>query len=133
MFTSAQNGYAARKFDAMWQDRYGSRPGFAPPPRMQMPLSEAARLLGVPANYTRDDIIAAFRRAAKRAHPDVGGSAELFRKLVEARDRLLASIGTSAPAPQMPKFAPKGIRMRYTAVKLSGSRRIGHTKRLARA
>ena len=28
-----------------------------------------------------------------------GGSAEMFRQLVIARDRLLASIGTSAPAP----------------------------------
>jgi hypothetical protein len=36
-------------------------------------------------NFTRDDIIAGFHRMAKRAHPDVGGSAELFRKLVEAR------------------------------------------------
>jgi curved DNA-binding protein CbpA len=56
---------------------------------MQMPLAEAAALLGVPTDYTRDDIIAAFRQAVKKAHPDLGGTAEDFRRLVEARDRLL--------------------------------------------
>jgi hypothetical protein len=66
---------------------------------MQIPLAEAMALLGVPADYTRDDVIAAFRREAKNAHPDVGGTAEMFRKLVEARDRLLAALGTKAPAP----------------------------------
>jgi hypothetical protein len=64
-----------------------------------MPLARAMALLGVPANYTRDDVIVGFRRAAKKANPDVGGTAEMFRLLVEARDRLLAGPGTSAPPP----------------------------------
>ena len=37
------------------------------------PLAEAMRLLGVPDNFTREDIIAAFKREVKKAHPDVGG------------------------------------------------------------
>ena len=71
---------------------------------MQMALAEAMTLLKVPANYTTEDIIAAFRREAKKAHPDAGGTAAMFQRLVEARDRLLASLGTSAPAPRPPQF-----------------------------
>jgi hypothetical protein len=106
-----------------------------PPPAMRLPLEEARRLLGVPVNFTRDDIIAAFRREALKAHPDVGGTAEQFRKLVEARDRLLASIGTSEPAPRQPKYAESGTH-RYRPVRLgqirriSGTRQIGHRIRL---
>jgi hypothetical protein len=44
-----------------------------------------------PAPYTHDEVIAAFRHLAKRAHPDHGGTAEVFRRLVEARDGLLAA------------------------------------------
>jgi hypothetical protein len=117
----------------MWQNRYGHAAGGAPPV-MQMPLAEAMALLGVPPDYTRDDIIAAFRRAAKKAHPDMGGTAELFRQLVEARDRLLAALGTSAPAPKMPTYAPKGARVVYRSVRPSSQRRLGPaSRRLARA
>lgn len=52
---------------------------------MQMPLADAIALLGVPINYTKEDVIAAFRREVKRAHPDLGGTAEMFRKLVARR------------------------------------------------
>jgi hypothetical protein len=69
------------------------------------------RLLGVPADYTRADVLAAFRRKAKTAHPDAGGSAEAFQKLVEARDRLLASLGEKAPKP--PAYAPSGVTLVY--------------------
>ena len=55
------------------------------PPVMQMALAEAMTLLKVPANYTTEDIIAAFRREAKKAHPDAGGTAAMFQRLVEAR------------------------------------------------
>lgn len=126
MFVSSQTGYAARRFDAMWQARYGRASGGTVPPAMQMPLAEAMALLGVPADYTAEAIIVAFRRAAKKAHPDAGGTAEMFRKLVEARDRLLASIGTSAPAPKMPSYTPAGVRVVYHRVRLGSSpRRLG--------
>jgi hypothetical protein len=128
-FTSSRSGEAARAFDDMWFQRYW-RPGSAAPPRMQMRLAEAMELLGVPANFTREDVIAGFRRAAKKAHPDLGGSAELFRKLVEARDRLLAALGTSAAAPGMPEFARKGVRLRYRTYRPSSRVRLGQTRRL---
>lgn len=99
---------------------------------MQMALAEAMALLKVPANYTKEEVIAAFRREAKKAHPDAGGTAELFAALVKARDRLLAALGTSAPAPRPPTYAPKGMRMTYRRVRVGGSARLGSTRRLGR-
>jgi hypothetical protein len=128
-FVANRSGHAAKFLDDWWQDLYGRAAGGVPPV-MQMPLAEARALLGVPANFTKDDVIAAFRREVKKAHPDVGGTEEMFRKLLEARDRLLASLGTSAPAPRPPRYTPKGVVVKYTSVKLSGAARIGSTRRL---
>jgi len=96
-----------------------------------MPLADAIKLLGVPADFIREDIITAFRRKALHCHPDHGGTAEQFMELVKARDRLLASLGTKASAPKMPEFAPKGARLRY-GVRRPGqhAQRLGHTRRL---
>jgi hypothetical protein len=38
------------------------------------------------------EINAAFRRLAKTAHPDAGGSSEHYRRIADARDALLASL-----------------------------------------
>jgi hypothetical protein len=137
-FVSSRSGYAAQRFDQMWQDEYGrayDEHGYANrdyvPPAMRMPLADAMALLGVPANFTKDDVLAAFRREVKKAHPDKGGTPEMFQKLVEARDRLLASIGTSAPVPKPPRYAPKGAQMVYRSVKVGGGARIGSTRRLS--
>jgi hypothetical protein len=133
-FVSSRSGHAAQMFDAMWQERYGrayDRYGYANeryvPPAMRMPLAEAVALLGVPADFTKADVLAAFRRPAKKAHLDKRGTAELFRRLVEARDRLLASIGTSAPPPTPPKYAPKGEQIVYRTVRVGGPARLGST------
>jgi hypothetical protein len=112
MFVSSRTGRIADELDRRWQHRYGRAAGGVPL-IMQMPPARAMALLNVPANYTREEVIACFRRAAKNAHPDAGGSAEMFRLLVEARDRLLAALGTSPPAPKMPTYAPKGMRVIY--------------------
>jgi hypothetical protein len=78
-------------------------------------------------------VIAGFRRAVKKAHPDVGGTPEMFRLLVEARDRLLAALGTSAPAPKMPRYWPKGMRVAYRRVSGSSRQaRLGSTTRQLR-
>jgi len=49
------------------------------------------RLLGLPQDLSpsRFAINSAFRRLAKSAHPDAGGSHEAFLRLTEARDALL--------------------------------------------
>jgi hypothetical protein len=44
----------------------------------------------VPWPLTADEVQAAFREVAKRAHPDKGGSSEWFRRVVAARDAGLA-------------------------------------------
>jgi hypothetical protein len=127
-FTSSRSGYAARSFDQMWRQRYW-RPGSAVPPAMQMLLAEAIKLLGVPADFSREDIITAFRRKAFQCHPDHGGTEAQFTELVKARDRLLASIGTREAAPKMPKFAPKGTRLHYGVWRPGrGAHQLGHTR-----
>jgi curved DNA-binding protein CbpA len=45
--------------------------------------------LGLPRDATKADIRKAYRRAAKRAHPDAGGSAEAFKRVMTAQLVLL--------------------------------------------
>jgi hypothetical protein len=42
---------------------------------------------------TAHDIGAAFRRLAKKAHPDAGGDSDAYIRLTEARDTLLETVG----------------------------------------
>jgi hypothetical protein len=130
-FVSSRTGRIAAELDKLWQERYGYASGGVPP-AMQMPLADAMALLGVPVDYTKEDVIAAFRREVKKAHPDLGGTAEMFRKLVEARDRLLAALGSSAPPPKMPAYYASGTTIRYRR-RRSSQQRLGQTRRLARA
>lgn len=127
-FVSSRTGRIAEKLDGLWRSRFGRTSGGAPP-SMQLPLADAIALLGVSANYTREEVIKAFRKKALKAHPDHGGTPEMFRKLVEARDRLLAAIGTEAVKPEEPSYAPKGAIIVYRRVRTS-SRRIGSNTRL---
>jgi hypothetical protein len=61
------------------------------------PTREQLRLiLGVGPGAVAEDIRAAYRRAAKRAHPDVGGSNEAFRLVQMAADVLLAELQAGA-------------------------------------
>jgi curved DNA-binding protein len=39
---------------------------------------------------TRADVKHAFRKQARKHHPDTGGDAAKFRELVEAKERVLA-------------------------------------------
>jgi hypothetical protein len=114
-FVSERNGFAAKDLDQEWARRYGH---LFP---TLLPLEEARRLLGVPEDYSRPEVLSAFRRAAKHSHPDHGGTAEEFRALVEARDRLLASIGIRAP--KIPQFTPSGVKLVYRAI--SSTSRLG--------
>jgi hypothetical protein len=129
-FVSSRTGRIASELDRAWWQRYGAAGGV--PPSMQMPLAQAMAMLGVPADYTREDVINGYRQAAKKAHPDLGGTAEMFRKLVEARDRLLAALGTSAPAPKPPTYAPKGEKVFYRSRSSSSQARLGNALRRLR-
>jgi hypothetical protein len=131
-FVSSQSGRIAAELDQEWLRRYGAA-GAAPPSSMQMPMAKAMALLGLSGDYTKDDVLRAFRRAVKRAHPDVGGTAEMFTALVAARDRLLSAIGEQAPPPKPPAYAPSGARIVYRrSIGSTAARsRLGSTPRLA--
>jgi DnaJ homolog subfamily C member 19 len=58
-----------------------------------MSHAEARDLLAVPIDATPDEIRAAHRRLVARVHPDVGGSADLTRRINMARDTLLRHRG----------------------------------------
>ncbi|WP_370168190.1 DnaJ domain-containing protein [Sinorhizobium fredii] len=120
-FVSSQSGRIAERLDKLWWSRYGTSGGGVPP-SMQVPLAEAMELLGVSSNYSREEVIKAFRKKALKAHPDHGGDPEKFRKLVEARDRLLAAIGTKTAPPEAPEYAPKGTTMIYRPIRQSRAR-----------
>jgi curved DNA-binding protein CbpA len=62
-----------------------------------MPVAEARQLLGVPEDADRETINTAHRRLIARVHPDVGGSAELARRVNAARDILLSEVRNQAP------------------------------------
>ena len=55
----------------------------------RMTHAEARALLEVPIDATPEEIRAAHRRLVARVHPDVGGSADLTRRVNAARDTLL--------------------------------------------
>lgn len=50
--------------------------------------TRALRLLGLAPGASDDQIESAFRKAARRHHPDVGGDPAKFRELVDARNFL---------------------------------------------
>jgi hypothetical protein len=128
-FVSSQTGHITRQLDELWHDYYGTTG--TKPPSMRMPLDRARALLGAPEKYTKDDVISCFRRAAKKAHPDQGGTAEMFRTLVEARDRLLGAIGTKAAPPKPPEYKATGT-YRYVSSGSSQRRLTGGQRRIGR-
>lgn len=79
----------------LWLRFGGSLPGNVsthPDPvasRAELNLADAADLLGVPVDASREDIHAAYRKLMARNHPDAGGSAGLAARINAARDLLL--------------------------------------------
>ena len=54
----------------------------------------ARNILELPttANLTASAIKAAYKAAAKKAHPDLGGTAEQIQRLAEAKERLMLEV-----------------------------------------
>jgi len=73
--------------------------------------SRARALLGVHPHATTEEVRRAFRRAARRAHPDAGGDDAWYRSVVAARDALLA-------APVRPRRGPWELTVPESAVDL---------------
>ena len=57
---------------------------------------EALRLLGLQDPVEPSEVVSAYRRLARRHHPDLGGDPDAFRSLTVARDRLLADARSDA-------------------------------------
>lgn len=58
----------------------------------RMTVEEAWRVLGVPANASREAIISAHRRLMQRVHPDRGGSDDLAVRVNDAKEVLLKAL-----------------------------------------
>jgi len=66
--------------------------GFAALPA-PMPRRRWGEVLQVPLGANREQVEAAFRRLAKSAHPDAGGSSDAMSELSQARNEALQEIG----------------------------------------
>jgi len=71
----------------------------------EMSLKDAREVLGVTSAATPAEVRAAFREAARRAHPDAGGDAGAFRQVVDAYQRLQNPDRFTAP-PVRPRATP---------------------------
>lgn len=80
--------------DGRWRDRARkifegvTNFGAAGNPR----VDKAAKLLGVSRPFTREGVVAAFRKRAVAVHPDHGGTNAQMREAIEARDTLLGEV-----------------------------------------
>jgi len=77
-------------------------PREAPPDRRPLWAQE----LDLPLACDGDDVRRAFRRLARKTHPDChGGSHEAFLRAVEARDEALATVRETPARPESRAFA----------------------------
>ena len=58
-------------------------------PKQSMSIKEAADILNVSENASKDEIILAHKKAMQKNHPDKGGSKEIASKINTAKKRLL--------------------------------------------
>ena len=58
----------------------------------RLTVAQAARILNVADNASREDVRVAFRRVIGASHPDRGGEGDRARLVVDARDVLLDSM-----------------------------------------
>jgi preprotein translocase subunit Sec63 len=66
---------------------------FIKPKRSLPKVADAYAILGLREDAGVDDVRAAHRRLIAGVHPDKGGSAELARRINDARDVLLRRLG----------------------------------------
>jgi hypothetical protein len=91
----AQRGVSSQMLDGLRQAarasrwRKAKRNTYSDRRSQEDERTKALRLLGLLPGSSDDQIEKAFRRAARRLHPDVGGDAAKFRAIVDAREFLL--------------------------------------------
>ncbi|MEM7688534.1 MAG: molecular chaperone DnaJ [Pseudomonadota bacterium] len=78
----------------VWRWALGQWPWDAlkPPPTRAQAITKARGVLGVPANASRDEIMAAHKRLVASVHPDRGGTSAAVHEANDARDLLLSGL-----------------------------------------
>lgn len=74
----------------IWQ--MGRNKRLSPEQKLALAQAEAEKLLALPPVYDVEMLDAAYRFAAKQAHPDAGGDAAQLAALTDARDLLRARL-----------------------------------------
>lgn len=74
----------------IWQ--MGRDKRMTPAQKLALARAEAEQLLALPPHYDLEMLDAAYRFAAKAAHPDAGGDASRLAALTDARDLLRAHL-----------------------------------------
>lgn len=88
-----------------------------------MTPKQARQVLNAPLPCDAAELGRAFRRAVKAAHPDVGGTAERLRLVIEAHDLLKAVVPAATPS-QPRAGAAESLEITVTEALLGGERRV---------
>jgi len=92
----------------------------SPPPKSDDDRPAERPASGMPPKYTREDVMAAFRVAVKKTHPDVGGTASDFIEAVNERDRLLAMLGEQITPIAVPLYYTSGATKKQLSLPFPG-------------
>lgn len=91
-----RRGYSRQQFDPHEAPKRRNSHDYSPPkppePTRAERLSSAAKTLGVTWPASKEEIKKAFKRAALKSHPDMGGSDQAFIQVKQARDLLVAAV-----------------------------------------
>lgn len=92
---NSRRGYSRPTYDsyeAPKRKKTYDAPPKPPEPTRAERLSSAAKTLGVTWPASKEEIKKAFKRAALKSHPDMGGSDQAFIQVKQARDLLVAAV-----------------------------------------
>jgi curved DNA-binding protein len=95
----------------------------------EMSLTEARALLGVAATATAAEIRRAYLEAAKTVHPDAGGAAEQFLRVMAAYRRLEQAAPANEVPPDTRPLRPEAGTLQISPVLAWGGGAVAHRAR----